>query len=427
MMARVTNRNGSFITIETTIDISGSMLKAEESILAAVNEVGATATGEAMRRFDADGGPISVGGVKWYSSQPKDKFYQTPFGEIGVQRRVYQRAEGGKTYCPMEVGARIMRNATPRFAKMVSHKLAQSTASEVKLDFENNHGRPISKLLAQELSAFVSAIAQAKEELWSYAIPNMDSAIATIGIGLDGTCKLPFEKQPREAMTGNISLFDALGNLQHTIFVGDSREGGKENFYVRMEKEITDVKERYPTAHYIGIVDGEKTNIDFLHSHVEKQIIDFHCAATYLTRAADAMFERDQVARETWLENHLAKLKNDRQGAQSILGELSALDTQTWKIERKRKLIECVDFFHAHHDEMQYFRFQTVGMPISSGDNEAASKTLVERRFARSGMRWKGDGAQVILNLRTLLLTETRWTQFWQKVEQFGVPEVEND
>jgi hypothetical protein len=44
------------------IDLSGSMLEAEESILRAANAVGNVATGEALKRFDADGDPIMVDG-----------------------------------------------------------------------------------------------------------------------------------------------------------------------------------------------------------------------------------------------------------------------------------------------------------------------------------------------------------------------------
>jgi hypothetical protein len=40
MATRVTKSNGTTITVETTIEIGGPMLKAEEGILAAVNEWG---------------------------------------------------------------------------------------------------------------------------------------------------------------------------------------------------------------------------------------------------------------------------------------------------------------------------------------------------------------------------------------------------
>jgi hypothetical protein len=55
-----------------------------------------------------------------------------------------------------------------------------------------------------------------------------------------------------------------------------------------------------------------------------------------------------------------------------------------------------------------------------------ASASLVKQRLCRSGMRWKETGAQMILSLRALLLTETRWSQFWSKIEQYGVREVKH-
>jgi hypothetical protein len=33
-------------------------------------------------------------------------------------------------------------------------------------------------------------------------------------------------------------------------------------------------------------------------------------------------------------------------------------------------------------------------------------------------------GATGILNLRALVLTAQRWTQFWQKIDLFGLPSV---
>src|SRR5713101_5995234 len=175
METQVTAREGSAIKIETWVELSGSMLTAEESILAAVNEVGSVATQEALKRFDADGDPIVLGGVKWYCKGELPKTYQAPYGAVSIERHVYQQAGGGKTFCPLETHARIVRTATPRFAKLVSHKLAQGVAAEVATDLKENHGRAISKLLVQELGAFVGGVVQAKEESWSYATPKMES------------------------------------------------------------------------------------------------------------------------------------------------------------------------------------------------------------------------------------------------------------
>ncbi|HEX7635681.1 MAG TPA: hypothetical protein VF427_10430 [Noviherbaspirillum sp.] len=65
-----------------------------------------------------------------------------------------------------------------------------------------------------------------------------------------------------------------------------------------------------------------------------------------------------------------------------------------------------------------------MGWPIGSGVTEAACKTLLKQRLCRAGMRWTEQGGAGDLSLRALLPSETRWTQFWRKIEQFGVPKI---
>ena len=55
----------------------------------------------------------------------------------------------------------------------------------------------------------------------------------------------------REAMVGNISLYDLDGERQHTIYLGEAPEHGKGSFFKRLEDEI--VKEQYPDVLYLGI------------------------------------------------------------------------------------------------------------------------------------------------------------------------------
>jgi len=35
-------------------------------------------------------------------------------------------------------------------------------------------------------------------------------------------------------------------------------------------------------------------------------------------------------------------------------------------------------------------------------------------------MRWKNKGTKIVFSLRALTRTVGRWTQFWQKIDQFG-------
>jgi hypothetical protein len=276
------------------------------------------------------------------------------------------------------------------------------------------------------LGGFVGAIVQAKEESWHYATPKLDARISTVGIGIDGACMLLCESAWREAMTGSISLYDKTGERQHTIYLGTAPEYGKATFFERMEREIAHVKSLYPEAHYVGIADGAQTNWRFLGPHVEEEILDFYHAAEYLTDAADAIWDENKDPRETWLGSRCSMLKHDPDGVETIRQELEAVDCRRWQPARRKKLSDSIRFFKNHHHQMQYARYRQAGMPIGSGVTEAACKTLVKQRLCRSGMQWKEKGAQVILSLRALVLTATRWAQFWKKIEQYGVPDLCN-
>jgi len=68
---------------------------------------------------------------------------------------------------------------------------------------------------------------------------------------------------------------------------------------------------------------------------------------------------------------------------------------------------------------MSYPKFLAEHLPIGSGVTEAACKTLVKQRLCALGMRWKNKGAGIVLSLRALTQTVGRWTQFWEKIDQF--------
>ncbi len=88
----------------------------------------------------------------------------------------------------------------------------------------------------------------------------MDEAITTLVVSLDGAYVLMRDEGYREAMVGNISLYDATGKRQHTVYIGEATEYGKGTFFQRLEKEINTVKKHYPDAPYLGIADGAKNN-----------------------------------------------------------------------------------------------------------------------------------------------------------------------
>jgi hypothetical protein len=469
MAVSIIKKSNDSITLQVTIPFNRSMLDSENTIQNVVNDLGKIATGELLKTFDTEGEDIVFGTVKMTSKGLTSKYYQTPYGEVEIERHTYQAAVGGTTFCPLEREARIILTSTPRFASQVSDKMSEMAGPHVKKDLERNHNRKVSVALIQRLSEAVATVVQIKEESWSYHIPEVkESEIKTVGIGLDGTCMLMCEGGYRQAMVGTIALYDSDGERRHTTYVAAAPEYGKEKFKERLTREIERTKGLYPSAIRIGIADGSHDNWEFLEKHTQKQTLDFYHATEYLTDVADRVFT-NPIERKAWLEDRCHQLKHTQDAAANILSEMEGLLSQESVVsfvssrtlvnhernehwseeeekvtalesasashqeskankknrEQKKKTLEAAITYFKNNNEksrMNYWESVAVNHVIGSGITEAACKTIVKQRFCQSGMRWKDNGAKVILSLRTLAHSTGRWEQFWKKVNQYGFP-----
>jgi hypothetical protein len=73
---------------------------------------------------------------------------------------------------------------------------------------------------------------------------------------------------------------------------------------------------------------------------------------------------------------------------------------------------KVLGYFVNNRDRMQYDKYLAMGLPIGSGVIEGTCKNLINDRMERSAMRWSLDGAEAILKLRSLHLTDL-WNDFW--------------
>jgi hypothetical protein len=125
------------------------------------------------------------------------------------------------------------------------------------------------------------------------------------------------------------------------------------------------------------------------------------------------------------LDDRCHQLKHESGDAEALYHEMLTLQSRkgTKKLPQqlRDKLDAAITYYKNHRHQMNYARYTGQHFPIGSGVTEAACKTLIKQRFCLAGMRWKQPGAAGILNLRALVLTAKRWTQFWQKIDLFGV------
>lgn len=406
------NQNG--FSLKLSFTYNKSMFQGEVGILEVINEAGSLATEKLLEQFDTDGSPIKKGDQSFTSKGKFEKTYQSPYGPARIERNVYQSNSGGKTYCPLEEDARIIITSTPRFAQIISSKYSQMAVTSVKKDLDNNHGRGIQKKLIQDVSEAVGSVILAKESKWEYDIPTFKDRVEGISIGLDGTCVLMKDDGWREAMAGTVSFYNKSGENIHTRYIAAPPEYGKEKFLKKLENEVLKSKEKHPDAFVLGLADGARENWFFLKKHSDDLLLDFYHASEYIGSVGRVL----DLGSEKWIEEQCHRLKHKKGGAARVLNEFRVVKgpgrAQNSEIKR------AITYFKNNKSKMGYHKYVDTVLPIGSGVTEAACKVIVKQRMCKSGMRWKSEGAQIVLATRSLHETVGNWGQFWSKIDKYG-------
>ena len=94
--------------------------------------------------------------------------------------------------------------------------------------------------------AFAKIATPPAEELWEYDIPSLNEAITTIVVSLDGAYVLMRDEGYREAMVGNISLYDVTGNVCILFISVKLQNTGKALFFSAWNKKLLRSKNTIP-------------------------------------------------------------------------------------------------------------------------------------------------------------------------------------
>jgi len=139
-----------------------------------------------------------------------------------------------------------------------------------------------------------------------------------------------------------------------------------------------------------------------------QEILDWWHALEKLWAAANSLLGQGQAQTTAWMTQQKAHLWAGQ--VRPILAEIRQL------VPRGQPLAEpvwaLVSYFFHHRHRMAYADYRQAGYPIGSGTVEAGCKVVVEARMKRAGMRWSREGAQAMLAIRSVLLSE-RWQAVW--------------
>lgn len=94
-----------------------------------------------------------------------------------------------------------------------------------------------------------------------------------------------------------------------------------------------------------------------------------------------------------------------------VVGLRRLATTHNLKGKKREKLETIINYFTNNKDRMRYHEYLAAGYPIASGVIEGACRHVVKDRLERTGMTWTLAGAQAMLSLRCIHLSD-QWDDF---------------
>jgi hypothetical protein len=141
-------------------------------------------------------------------------------------------------------------------------------------------------------------------------------------------------------------------------------------------------------------------------------ILDIMHVLTYLWPVAFAYHDDGTPEASRWVMNKLRLLLEGKVGY--VIGTLrQRLGEGGLSKSKRRDFQKAIDYMDANRAFMAYDVYIAEGYPIGSGVAEGACKHLVKDRMECTGMRWSKDGAQAMLDLRSVSINGD-WEAFWR-------------
>jgi hypothetical protein len=166
----------------------------------------------------------------------------------------------------------------------------------------------------------------------------------------------------------------------------------------------------------VFLSDGERALHDRQGEYLPEEgicILDLFHVMERLWKAAWCFFEEASEKHEAqrWVEKELRMLLEGK--VRYVISGLRQMMTKRGlKGARRKTIVEVTGYLRRNQARMKYDEYLAKGYPIGSGVVEGACRHLVKDRLERTGMRWRPEGAQAMLEMRATYLNE-EWDSFW--------------
>lgn len=317
---------------------------------------------------------------------------------------------------------------TPGLAKIATRAAAQSSYEEASADLKELAGIDLGARQLQRLSQSVGA--SLRETLKRLPIQPPPAPIPVLYIEVDGT-GVPMAKAALETVKGRGPEGQAKTREVKTacLFTQTSpdekglprREEGSTTWIAGFESagdfgpRLRDEALRRGSAQARRIVllgDGAVWIWELARNYFPEAtcILDFWHASEYLSEMAKLIHPHDTEASQSlygqWKAD-LAQSRLETSLAEAREHQARCAPAASEAIEKK------IAYLANHRNRMDYALYRREGLFIGSGIVEAGCKKVIAQRFKASGMFWSEPGARNLLHIRTALLSQNRFNDFW--------------
>jgi hypothetical protein len=362
------------------------------------------------------------------------------FGPVRLWRYRYEALEAGEpSQFPLEqrLGIEAQR-ATPALAERAAWWSVGQTQTQVLAILRRDHGvawsvqtlRQVTQSMSTGMVEHRETAQVAKLHAWlQHAQAAGGPHRPVLSVGRDGVMvPLRHEKEYREAAAGTVSVIDGRGQRVGTVYLGRMPEKCQKTLSRQMTGLILQVLAVVtgvlPRLHYVS--DGGHEPTRYFRQVLRKLcdprhpgrllrwtwVIDFYHACGYITKMSEALFGPVASA-QGWARKMRHWLRDKRHGVFRVLHSAAALrhrSRRRWTRAETKAFREGYRYLRKRQAMMDYAAYRARGLPIGSGITEAACKTVFTQRLKQSGMTWEIEGGQVIVDLRTIWLSQV-WAE----------------
>ena len=173
---------------------------------------------------------------------------------------------------------------------------------------------------------------------------------------------------------------------------------------------------------WVALVDGCPRQIERIKSQAKAQdisitiVCDIIHVIEYLWKAAWCFFETGDRAAEEWVNERFIAILEGKSSL--VAGGIRRAATNRKLKKAAREAIDiCATYLLNKAPYLKYHEYLAKGFPIATGVIEGACRHLIKDRMDLTGARWRLNGAEAVLQLRSLK-SSGDFTDYWRFHEQ---------